>query len=813
VLVRDLECSNFKHVVVLENSTGTFFSLVSLPARSLRPPIRSSSVVQVHDATPFHQGGSAAQVIKTGACIDTQPLIEAPARHGTTTAPPDLDAHVALPAVPPGLEATSDQEVEGVWTHLYNELSQMCARLCQTAVAGLSSTVRQLTQAAFLANSQVTERRDALLWAENYQFPQDIHERDELRLAAVHGDFTSMVASLQTDQRPSRFSRERVLAMVPPSDPDFNYLLTLADGMTIFMPKSFKQRVEPMKIRKLYSELRSPINKLLFKQWSSEKCFIIRTSVAASILGLHYSPIHWCKSKDKLEGRQLYDFTDDTDGGALNSKEVKEWGQLHIGPIRHPTLNSLVYMVRDFWLRESAIDPSLTWDDLIICKMDLKGAFNLLNFKADHVKYTAAALTGDLTILQHVGGFGYANLPAYFDHISKVLVRLLRVTMKGALDMYVDDLMFITRRSWLLQEQAIVIEVVTGLLGPTAVAHDKTFAEVKLDWIGWQFDLSTQTVCMAQHCFLKAVYYFFSVDVDSPVTVLQMQQLGSLAVRYAEICTVMRPYSKAIWKPLAGRNLSNSTISLDPTTKRAIWMWRMMFLLLQWDRTAMSRPFRSFIPHSNPDFLLVSDASLTGIGGEIFDLRSGAPVLLGVLREQFPLDFNFDESSYQNLAEFIGILTLVLALVEAGARGHSILLRGDSKTALKWAKSQTYSRADRNNGASLLYTMVMVQFDLRIHATEFINSKANHLCDALSRGTDMKGYGAMYNDLDNYYQWTPESIVSRAVHRCNPRQVDDGSTDYALDMMVFFKGILEELRAQTPKTHPTQREARHPPLT
>ena len=97
----------------------------------------------------------------------------------------------------------------------------------------------------------------------------------------------------------------------------------------------------------------------------------------------------------------------------------------------------------------------------------------------------------------------------------------------------------------------------------------------------------------------------------------------------------------------------------------------------------MSRPFKSFIRGCPPDFLLVSDASLSGIGGEVFDLRSGSRVLLGVIRERFPSEFNFDESSFQNLAEFIGILTLMLALVESGARGQSIMVRGDSKTALK----------------------------------------------------------------------------------------------------------------------------------
>ena len=157
---------------------------------------------------------------------------------------------------------------------------QMCAKLCQGASSGLTEVVRQLSYDAFSTFSQVGERRDALLWAENYKFPRDIHERDEQRIIKAHGDFASMVTSLQADQRPSRFSRERIRALVPETDPDYEYLLTLADGMAIYPLPTFQQRSKPMGIRRLYSELQAPIiNKLLYKQWSSEKCFIFEQAL------------------------------------------------------------------------------------------------------------------------------------------------------------------------------------------------------------------------------------------------------------------------------------------------------------------------------------------------------------------------------------------------------------------------------------------------------------------------------------------------------------------------------------------------------
>jgi hypothetical protein len=120
--------------------------------------------------------------------------------------------------------------------------------------------------------------------------------------------------------------------------------------------------------------------------------------VARSIPGIHYSPIHWGTGKDKQEGRQLYDFSDDTGGSAINRDEVREWGKVNIGLIHKPTLSELVNMIMRFFDAEVAKDPNFTWKDVVLCKED-----------PDHVRYLAAALTDDLTIMQHAVCFGYTN--------------------------------------------------------------------------------------------------------------------------------------------------------------------------------------------------------------------------------------------------------------------------------------------------------------------------------------------------------------------------------------------------------------------
>jgi hypothetical protein len=115
--------------------------------------------------------------------------------------------------------------------------------------------------------------------------------------------------------------------------------------------------------------------------------------------------------------------------------------------------------------------------------MDLMSAYNLLNFAPEDVRYLAAPLTDELTMVSHVGGFGYTNLPPYFDHIPKVLLRLVRQLLRGVADMFVDDKMFFTLLANIEHDQRVVVDMAAGLLGPGAVAHDNTFVGQTQDWI------------------------------------------------------------------------------------------------------------------------------------------------------------------------------------------------------------------------------------------------------------------------------------------------------------------------------------------
>jgi hypothetical protein len=140
------------------------------------------------------------------------------------------------------------------------DVAVLCARLYpRSSLLELTATVQHLFQEASERFSREAERSEALEWAREYTLPSDIFVRDEVLLQSENGDLTAMVAKLQGTRRRDRFSRERIQRMVPVGDPDYEFLLSLADGMEVFIPEGFGFRSEPMPLRQLYKELHPAI--------------------------------------------------------------------------------------------------------------------------------------------------------------------------------------------------------------------------------------------------------------------------------------------------------------------------------------------------------------------------------------------------------------------------------------------------------------------------------------------------------------------------------------------------------------------------
>ena len=122
------------------------------------------------------------------------------------------------------------------------------------------------------------------------------------------------------------------------------------------------------------------------------------------------------------------------DGTPLNSDATAEATTAYYAPITHLT-------IEDIWFKKDAIarDPSPRHEDLHLWKIDLKGAYTLLSFRAEYVGLFELLLTDDLVYLQLVGIFGRSGTPAAFQVVKRAIAWELRSRLQSRTVMYVDD--------------------------------------------------------------------------------------------------------------------------------------------------------------------------------------------------------------------------------------------------------------------------------------------------------------------------------------------------------------------------------------
>ena len=274
-----------------------------------------------------------------------------------------------------------------------------------------------------------------------FLFPSGIGQRDHDGLAAHEGDLSAYIYIYPFGDVLNRPSQRGVMnATVLASDPDFGTLLALAEGIPIVTDPTFRPNGSPPPLRDKYKRMAPCVDRLMHDLYNKGLILILPTTVARTIPGVHFSQTHWARKKGKPWGRPIGDASA-TDHGQqpLNAGDVKAQIDGLWGPIEHPTLELLSQVVLD----QAHIH---TWATVSLWKMDLRGAFTLLFVHPDSVCRLAFALGSDtsgeeLTMLYHVGMFGWTGMPSAFQVISRVLARLINAEVAGSCLIYVDDIM------------------------------------------------------------------------------------------------------------------------------------------------------------------------------------------------------------------------------------------------------------------------------------------------------------------------------------------------------------------------------------
>jgi hypothetical protein len=442
--------------------------------------------------------------------------------------------------------------------------------------------------------------------------------------------------------------------------------------------------------------------------------------------------MHWTTKAFKPQGRQLIDSSDESNGRALNSDEARQQLEAYYGTINHVTLDDIIEYILNFQSLVAAA-PSANPDDdeLILFKGDLKGAFTLLNVRADDVPLFASELTDGLVLIYPTGSFGWTGTPFCFQVITRQLVTLLRRRVLGSIWAYVDDIMGICRRRDLAFNIDTVRTTCTDLLGPDAMAEDKWAYGPTLEMIGWSVCLTTQRVGISERNAFKVLYGFFHLDIDSVVCYVNrpmLERLAAWSARYTQVVRQAAPLTSVLFGQL--NSTTHNRINLTVTTRSAVALWRVLLCMMELDPTTHTRTLQSFQPAA-PSVSIHFDASLFGLGVYISDPSHPQPVLAASQISVRHLQLG-DRPHFQNTMEFLSLTFGIVMLVRRGYGNCTVRAIGDSRTALKWAKTERFSGM-RGTRVAMVFIALCTRFNIIVTDTEHIAGTDNGLCDDLSR--------------------------------------------------------------------------------
>jgi hypothetical protein len=190
-----------------------------------------------------------------------------------------------------------------------------------------------------------------------------------------------------------------------------------------------------------------------------------------------------------------------------------------------------------------------------------------------------------------------------------------------------------------------------GLLGPEAIAVEKSVSERSLVQIGYQFDLGESLkvarVGVSGPNLAKSLIGFLRAAPGGVTTRPKMERLASWASRYGQICLHIRPFTRNLYCAYAGKGRAQS-FTLDEATLRSVRVIRLMLVMTVLEPLKFSRFMRSFRLR-RITVIIEFDAFLSGIGiiWYVMDEEGNERPVGGVAVDILLLGFG-EDSQFQN---------------------------------------------------------------------------------------------------------------------------------------------------------------------
>jgi hypothetical protein len=124
------------------------------------------------------------------------------------------------------------------------------------------------------------------------------------------------------------------------------------------------------------------------------------------------------------------------------------------------------------------------------------------------------------------------------------------------------------------------------------------------------------------------------------------------------------------------------------------------------------------------------------------------------------MDFK-DDSSHQNLAEFVTKIIGLISLALKGYRDFSLAVMGDNMAALSWVRKGR-ARGSLGRNATLVFARIAIEINVTFTETEHLAGLLNTTCDDLSRERQVSLPAQLRLPLDS------DPLVQRALALSDP---------------------------------------------
>ena len=532
-------------------------------------------------------------------------------------------------------------------------------------------------------------------------------------------------------ERKERMTREKIRDTISRENPERERLLHMCaeedGGVRVLRPPEFEpngNHPESMpRPSRASQEAVGALHKIFDKTYiQTDLCFAVTKEFALNLEPKpHISPCSHGLNDGKKLGRGC---VNNTAGGTppcqpLNSDWLRNAAKEEHGPINNPQIKHIVELITK--MRQKLKEEGRGDEEIRLWKLDVKGAYTQLTFRADDIRFMGAELPEEVILFFMGGTFGWSAMPFAFNVVTRAIVwEIDNGLIRGFAVMYVDDVWGVSAASDAAHDMEAVKNMVEGLLCKGAIAPDKTEVDTQqgtigqLDGIGYTIDRIANRVGISARNRAKAFNAVWSIGNGKGTRLKAMQRVASHGSRYKAVVPMMAPFTKALHAACKGHSHPHATFDLSKETMAAVWIMRVLLVLSEVLDRDFTRAFESFELRDRPaTWVIEYDASLMGLAVIWFKIEpDGAEVAVGCgaidLRSK-----GYENSGLMNTLELMAATVGLWKLKERGVRNAAIRVRGDNMTAMEWAENRGF-RSEYAQKTAIAFMAISVEAGLEV---------------------------------------------------------------------------------------------------